>query len=123
MAQAVYDEGRDPDGALVYESGPEGLEDATKQWWPQAEAVVGFLNAYEVSGSEHFLQAALGSWDFIERYLVDDVHGGWFRYVNRDRSRPTGDGEDEAKVSFWKCPYHNGRACMEATARLGKLLA
>ncbi len=118
MAQAVYDEGLDPDGAIVYESGPEGLVDSTKQWWPQAEAAVGFLNAYQLSGEGHFLEASLGSWDFIEAFLVDREYGEWLRYVERDHTRPTGVDEDNAKVSFWKCPYHNGRACMELTERL-----
>ncbi len=123
MAQAVYDEGRDPDGGIVYESGPEGLIDATKQWWPQAEAAVGFLNAYQISGAPHFLAASLSSWDFIEAYLIDHDHGEWLRYVKRDLTRPAGNDEDHAKVSFWKCPYHNGRACMELTERLHKVLA
>ncbi|MGC9521409.1 MAG: AGE family epimerase/isomerase [Anaerolineae bacterium] len=118
MAQAVYDEGLDPDGALVYEAGPEGLLDDTKQWWPQAEAAVGFLNAYQLSGEDHFLEAALRSWDFISAYLIDREHGGWLRYVQRDHTP----GTDAAKASFWKCPYHNGRACMELTERLHQLL-
>ena len=123
MAQAVYGEGRDPDGAIVYESGPEGLVDPTKQWWPQAEAAVGFLNAYQISGAAHFLEASLSSWDFIEAYLIDREHGEWLRYVERDHTRPTGKSEDNAKVSFWKCPYHNGRACMELAERLHKIIS
>jgi cellobiose epimerase len=124
MAQAVYEGGLDPDGALVYESGPEGLVDDTKQWWPQAEASVGFLNAYQISGEQHFLDAALRAWDFIEAYLIDREHGEWLRYVTRDRRRPDETGkENESKVSFWKCPYHNGRACLELTERLQHILA
>jgi mannobiose 2-epimerase len=118
MAQAVFEEGRDPDGAVLYEAGPEGLEDDTKQWWPQAEAVVGLTNAYQLAGEAHFLEAALSSWDFIESYLIDKERGGWFRYVRRDHTL----GEDEPKVSFWKCPYHNGRACMEFSERLHTLI-
>ncbi|MBN1248594.1 MAG: AGE family epimerase/isomerase [Anaerolineae bacterium] len=122
MAQAVYAKGLDPDGALVYEEGPEGLEDSTKQWWPQAEAAVGFLNAYQLTGEEHFLEAAYRSWDFVDAYLIDREHGEWIRYVTRDHDRPGEDGEGTAKVSFWKCPYHNGRACMELAERFYKLL-
>lgn len=118
MAQAVYDEGRDPDGAIVYEAGPHGITHSEKEWWPQAEAAVGFLNAYQISGQPHFLEAALKSWDFIEQYLVDRTHGEWFRNVSRDLQV----GKDQAKVSFWKCPYHNGRACLELSARLRSLL-
>jgi len=32
----------------------------------QAEAVVGFLNAYELSGADYFLKASQNSWEFIE---------------------------------------------------------
>lgn len=123
MAQAVYSEGLDPDGAIVYEAGPHGLVDDTKQWWPQAEAAVGFVNAYQLSGEPHFLEAAMRSWDFIEAHLIDHEHGEWRRFVTRDLERPKGVGQAEAKVSFWKCPYHNGRACMELTERLAHLLA
>lgn len=122
MAQAVYTEGVDPDGAVLYEKGPEGLEDDTKQWWPQAEAAVGFLNAYQLTGEQHFLDAALRSWDFIEAHLIDRDYGEWIRYVTRDHARPSEGGEGAAKVSFWKCPYHNGRACMELSERLYSLL-
>ncbi|MBN1642289.1 MAG: AGE family epimerase/isomerase [Anaerolineae bacterium] len=117
MAEATLAEGMDPDGGLLYEASPAGLVDDSKQWWPQAEAVVGLLNAYQLSGRPHLLDAALRSWDFVERHLIDREQGGWFRYVSRDGAR----GHDEPKVSFWKCPYHNGRACMEAVERLGAI--
>ncbi len=118
MAQTIYDHGRDPDGAVLYEGGPEGWVDDTKQWWPQAEAMVGFLNAYQITGAEHFLKAAQRSWAFIEAYLIDHERGGWYRYVTRDHQYDP----DALKVSFWKAPYHNSRACMEATARLSALI-
>ena len=122
MAQAVLDEGLDPDGGLVYEMGPSGLTDSTKQWWPQAEAAVGFLNAYQLSGTPHFLEASLRSWDFIEAYLVDVTYGEWIRYVTRDHRPAEGEGSDDLKASFWKCPYHNARACMEVSRRLQAIL-
>jgi mannobiose 2-epimerase len=118
MAQAVYDEGRDPDGAVLYEGGPEGWVDDTKQWWPQAEAAVGFLNAFQLTGADHFFKAAERSWAFIQAYLIDREYGGWYRYVTREHQHDPA----SPKVSFWKAPYHNGRACMELTDRLSGLL-
>ncbi|MDF1514699.1 MAG: AGE family epimerase/isomerase [Anaerolineae bacterium] len=117
IAQAVYDQGLDIDGGLFYESSPSGDVNKRKSWWPQVEAAVGFLNAYQLSGQPHFLTAALKSWDFIEENFVDHQYGGWFRYANHDAPEYL----NEPKVSFWKCPYHNSRACMELTSRLGNL--
>jgi len=114
MAQAVLDQGIDPDGGLLYEADPSGIIDTGKEWWPQAEAVVGFLNAYQLSGREHFLQAAERSWDFIEKYLVDHRHGEWLSKVSRE-GIPS---PDKFKVDQWKCPYHNSRMCFEVMARM-----
>ncbi|WP_434481719.1 AGE family epimerase/isomerase [Paenibacillus glycanilyticus] len=118
MAQAVYEEGVDTDGAVVNEAGPNGWTDTDKIWWPQAEAVVGFLNAYQLSGKEHFLQAAYRTWRFIDRYIVDKANGEWFWKVNQ-----AGEPSLEAmKIDSWKCPYHNGRMGFETLERLEKLV-
>ena len=50
------------DGSLPYESGPQGLVDSNKSWWVQAEAMLGFYNAYQLSGQRRFEQAAQQSW-------------------------------------------------------------
>jgi mannobiose 2-epimerase len=117
MAQATLSEALDQDGGLLYEAGPEGITDTRKEWWPQAETVVGALNAYQLTSEPSFLEAALRSWDFIASHLVDQEHGEWFRCVSRDREVDS----QEPKVSFWKGPYHNARACMEAVTRLESL--
>jgi len=114
LAATTLAEGVDGDGGLFYHAGPAGPTDTNKEWWPQAEAVVGFLNAFQLSGEERFLAAALRTWDFIEARIIDHERGEWFRAVTRD-GRVLG---DELKVGFWKCPYHNGRAGLEATRRL-----
>ncbi len=117
MAQAVLDEGIDSDGGLLYEREPDGHFDTDKHWWPQAEAVVGFLNAYELSGQQHFLSAAEKTWAFIDKFIVDHQNGEWFWKVSRD-------GVPDAtqdKVGPWKCPYHNSRACFEVMDRLHEL--
>jgi mannobiose 2-epimerase len=86
-----------------------------KHWWPQAEAVVGYLNAYQISNDEKFLDTALNSWKFIQNYIVDKENGEWHWSVNKD-GKPSVNNE---KAGFWKCPYHNGRACMEVITRVG----
>jgi mannobiose 2-epimerase len=114
MAEAVYEEGVDTDGGLVYEADPTGIIDTNKHWWPQAEAVVGFLNANELSGRQHFMDAAERSWAFIEKYIVDHEHGEWFGLVSQTGIPDT----EHYKVDTWKCPYHNSRACFEVMERI-----
>jgi mannobiose 2-epimerase len=119
MAQAVYDEGLDRDGSIFYEASHGHLVDPNKHWWAQAEAVVGFYNAYQVSGQEHFRTAAERAWEYIEDKVVDKVHGEW-----RAKLKPDGtpykaaEDPDACLVGAWKCPYHNARMCLEMWGRL-----
>jgi mannobiose 2-epimerase len=114
IAAAVYRDGLDDDGSLFYESSPDGLVDAGKAWWAQAEAVVGFYNAYQLTGQIHFAQAAYRCWTYIQANVVDRTHGGWFKQLHRDGT------PDHAsyKAGPWNCPYHHSRACFEMLARL-----
>jgi len=117
MASAVLAEAVDPDGGVVYEANAQGIIEDYKDWWPQAEALVGFLNAYQISNDPKFLIATKNSWEFIDQYIVDHDNGEWFW----QRSRDLKVNEKKYKVDPWKCPYHNGRACLEAIARLSSL--
>jgi mannobiose 2-epimerase len=114
MAEAALEQGIDADGGLLYEADPVGIIDTDKHWWPQAEAVVGFLNAYQLSGEERFLDASERSWAFIEKYIVDHRDGEWFWLVSKDG---VPDNRQD-KVGPWKCPYHNSRLCFEVMDRL-----
>lgn len=117
MAEAVYQHGVDTDGGVLNEANAEEVFDTDKHWWPQAEAVVGFLNAYQLSGEQHYLNASLKAWDFITKYIVDHEHGEWFWKVTRD-GKPY---MDAPKVDPWKCPYHNSRACFEVLERIHQI--
>jgi mannobiose 2-epimerase len=88
-----------------------------KHWWPQAEAMVGFFYAWEISGEEAYLQLSINAWKFAKTYLHDSQHGEWFWGIQEDYSVIT-----KEKAGFWKCPYHNGRACMELIRRISSLL-
>jgi mannobiose 2-epimerase len=118
IAQAVYEEGLDRDFGLLYESNGDGHINAEKHFWCQAEAVVGFLNACQLSRQTRFFDAAWKLWQFIENYQIDRTYGEWFWKLDAggrpDLSLP--------KISEWKCPYHNSRACIESIQRLNRLL-
>lgn len=107
--------GLDKDHGLFYELIPqEGKLDTDKHWWPQAEAMVGYFNAYQLSGEEVFVRRTLNSWDFIKERIIDKEYGEWFWSVDQKGNPRTG----KEKAGFWKCPYHNGRACMELIRRI-----
>ncbi|MCL6457239.1 MAG: AGE family epimerase/isomerase [Gorillibacterium sp.] len=119
MAKATLEQGVDSDGGLINEGDAQGYTDTDKDWWPQAEAVVGFLNAYQMTGEDAYFNAAIRSWDFIDRFIVDKENGEWFGKVSRD-GIPY---RREMKVDPWKCPYHNGRACLEVMERVDKIVS
>jgi cellobiose epimerase len=117
MAEAVLREGIDADGALRYEGKGGNVIDAGKECWPQAEAVIGFLNAYQLSGDEKYFRASRRAYDFIEQKLADRIHGEWFWRIT-----PEGQVDPNLpKVSEWKGPYHGSRMCLETLHRLHTL--
>jgi len=119
LARAVLERAVDSEhGGVFYERSGEHL-DTDKEWWPQTEAIVGFLAAYQATGDETYLRAVLSTWRFVERHLIDRQHGEWYRRVSRSGDESRG-GE---KVGPWKCPYHGGRACLEVISRVDALLA
>lgn len=139
------DEGLNPDGSLIYEqtSGqadgqtsrqgtdgePTGVQGETPcqlvtctsstdkelHWWVQAENVVGHVNLYQHFGDEAALDTAVKCWQFIKNSLIDREHGEWHWSLMPDG---TVNRRDD-KAGFWKCPYHNGRMCMEIIERFG----
>ena len=117
LTASVYDEGLDTDGSLLYEADHNGVIDREKHWWVQAEAVVGFVNTWQITGDDRYFTAAERVWSFINRYVIDHQDGEWFW-----KTSETGIPSDEMpKVSQWKCPYHNGRMCFEISERLNNI--
>lgn len=100
-------------GAMNNERENEKI-DTKRVWWVQAEAVVGFINAYQHSGDESFLNTAKGVWEYIKAEIIDKRDGGeWYSEVAK--SGTPHDWKEE--VGPWKCPYHNGRMCLEVIKR------
>lgn len=117
MADAAA-EGLGDDGSLYYEYEPSSNHlIREKHWWVQAEAMVGFINAYQLSGKEDYLQKSLAIWNFTKTNILDQKNGEWF-WGTRDDGRIM-QGQD--KAGLWKCPYHNSRACIEVYKRIGTI--
>lgn len=111
--------GRDVDGALWCGYDPaHGHWIKEKHFWPQAEAMVGFFSAWQLTNEPLYLQYSLEAFDFIKAVLRDQTHGEWFWGVHENGSLM-----EKEKAGFWKCPYHNARACMEISKRIVGLRA
>ena len=100
--------------SLVNEA-ENGIVDTTRVWWVQAEAVVGFLNGWQrTPDHKEYLEAAEDIWGYIKERIVDHRAGSeWFWAVNQE-----GKPLEKPLVEPWKCPYHNGRMCMEVIRRI-----
>ena len=108
-------EGLDEDGGLWYEYNNNTKEKIfEKHWWPQAEALIGFCNAWQLTGDSLYKNALLKNWHFIKDHIVDREQGEWLWGVDRNRKQMAG----QDKAGIWKCPYHNSRACLEILSRL-----
>ncbi len=108
-----------PDGSLYHEYDPLTQHyDTHREWWVEAEAMVGFLNAYQNQATTAFVEAIQQLWQFTQKYLLDKQRGEWVWGVYDDYTPM----KTEDRIGFWKCPYHNTRACIELLKRVDLLL-
>jgi cellobiose epimerase len=109
-------EGIMTDGSMIDEKDySNGELRTTRSWWPQVETVVGYLNAYELTGNVKYLDYSINNWNYTKTHFVDTKNGGWYPSVNAQGVVGRGD-----KGGFWTCPYHNGRMCLEVIERVGE---
>ncbi len=114
---AAAAEGLNPAGGLSYEFDPATAHwDHDQHWWVQAEALVGLLTAYQISGQPRFYEQFVAVWDFTRRHVLDYERGEWYWGITSALAPMAG----QDKAGFWKCPYHNARACLEILARLAR---
>lgn len=112
IAENIYD--------IAFENGAVNNErendkiDKKRVWWVQAESVVGFVNAFQQGGDKKFLDAADKVFEWIETRQTDKRENSeWWGEVDFD-GKPM---QTVNMVNPWKCPYHNGRMCIEVINR------
>ena len=115
LVAKASEKGLNADGSMVHEANVDtGHVDDDLHWWVQAEAVVGFFNVYQYFGDEQALEKATRCWQYIKQNLIDYDNGEWYWSRHADGTLNL----DDDKAGFWKCPYHNGRMCLELIERI-----
>jgi cellobiose epimerase len=109
IADAVGSEAVDQEGGLAYEGRGGTVINSDREWWPQAEGILGFWYSYRISEDKKYAKFAERLWAFIQRRVVDKAQGEWFWRVFADGSIDP----KEPKISEWKDPYHGVRMCLQ----------
>ncbi len=91
-----------------------GVVNKWRIWWVQAEGVVGFLNAYQKYDNARYLDISHALWEYIKNNIIDPREGGeWYSQVDEQGNY----AKFKPEVDPWKCPYHDGRMCLEVIKR------
>ena len=115
LADGAYKNGIDVQNQAMNDECERGVVNAKKVWWVQAEAVTGFYNAYQNQPQRtEYLKIAEGVWSYIQKYVIDKKTGEWIEDISPDNTTKP----NQALAHAWKCPYHNGRMCIEMVRRL-----
>lgn len=105
------------DGMIYEKDNATGHIDGDRHWWVQAETVVGYFNLWQLTGEPSGLENSIECWEFIRNNLIDRENGEWFWSIRQDGTV----NRTDDKAGFWKCPYHNGRMCMEIIERTASM--
>ncbi|MEZ0536283.1 AGE family epimerase/isomerase [Caldicellulosiruptoraceae bacterium PP1] len=116
VADITFEEGIDNEFGGVYSEKYGNVLNDKKVWWVQSEAVIGFLNAFQLTGDRKYFDASINVWNFIKSKVIDNSDGyrEWYNELTREGNPLT----HMPKVDFWKCPYHNSRMCFEVLNRI-----
>lgn len=124
VVRPIFDQcityGIDPEYGGVFTEGPDDSPPTLteKQFWQQAEVLVGLLDAYLLFGDEKYWRAFRSVYDFVFAKFVNMPAGGeWYERVDR-----LGNPVDDALGHAWKISYHTVRSMIQTVRRL-KLIA
>jgi len=111
-------EGIQKNGAMINEKNVlTGHVDTNSDWWPQAEMIVGYFNAWQNTNNSKYFDYLFNNWTFVKNHIIDFKNGEWYWSVDENgNNNSSGD-----KAGFWKCPYHNSRMCLEIIERISKI--
>ena len=88
---------------------PQDYSQDMKFWWPQTEAIIATLYAYEATGDDKYLiwHKQISEWTYA--HFPDDECGEWYGYLHRD-----GTVAQPAKGNIFKGPFHIPRMMIKS---------
>jgi len=122
MVDHALDNGWDDRFGGFYDGGyyPAGsdkcvIQNGAKVWWSEAEGLNALLlMARLFPEEERYFQHFRSQWHYIDHYLIDHEHGGWYHEgIDSDPAAAM-----DPKANIWKTSYHNTRALMNVVQML-----
>ena len=89
-----------------------------KFWWPQTEAIIATLYAYETTGDEKYLKMHNQVSDWTYAHFPDREYGEWYGYLHRD-----GSVAQPAKGNIFKGPFHIPRMMIKGHVLCNEILS
>ncbi len=116
LAEVSTKEAIDKKGGILYEGASKGPFKTKKEWWMQVEAMVGYMNAYQMTDKEIYIDKLLNIWKFCKEKFRTP-YGEWYYFVD-EKNEPV---KEREIAGPWKCPYHSIRAFLEIMERIEKV--
>jgi mannobiose 2-epimerase len=118
LARQTVTYGVDWEHGGVFVEGPHDgpARDQQKEFWQQAESLVGLLDSYILFRDQRYWNAFLKVFDFVWEHLINHEQGEWFALLERD-GRVKWDYLGHA----WKNNYHTTRSMVQTLRRLKKI--
>ncbi len=115
----TYKNGVDWKYGGIYVEGERNGEatEKTKEFWQQAEALIGFLDAYQLTKDSRYLDAYKNIHDFVFNKVINWDQGEWFALLEEN-----GDLIWDYMGTSWKVFYHTVRGTTQIVDRMKKLL-
>ena len=80
---------------------PQDYSQDMKFWWPQTEAIIATLYAYQATGDKKYLEMHQQISEWTYAHFPDKEYGEWYGYLHRD-----GSVAQPAKGNIFKGPFH-----------------
>lgn len=105
IAKGFADEGKN---GLYYDC-KDGADNKTRSWWVMSEAVIALVHRWKLYNDPQSMILAVNVWNYTKENFISP-YGEWYG-TRRDNGELVKDSN--GLCGAWKCPYHNGRMCLE----------